>query len=161
MFLNAYALPPIFVLLTLMGLLQLKKKQKGWLKFKQSFRYCYLNQLIGGTASMIFILLYMNVVSTETRDIFNYQLWDTWYTHAQEELMGEDAVALPNVSQEDSNTSAKGILSEIKNRRDNLSENVFSLSNSTFWGFFLSMNMFYILNSVFLSLFFKTPKQIQ
>ncbi len=159
LFINAYALPPIFVLLTLMGLLQLKKKQNGWLKFRKGFKYCYLNQLIGGVLSLGFILLYMNLISPETRDVFNYQFLDTWYEQAKEELQEVDQLEEPESTEKEREERTTEILEMLKEKRDTLSDNLFSLSNPKFWTIFLGMNLFYVLNSVFLSMFFKTTKQ--
>lgn len=159
LFLNAYVLPPVFVILTLMALLYYKK-QKGYLRFKDGFTFCYLNQLIGGALSLTFILVYMNVISQETRDIFNFQFYNTQYEEALNELEISDLSEFQ--PKDDEEKDQKALLENIKHLRD-IKDNIFSFFNNgnhILLMLVFGMNLFYIINSVFLSMFFKTSKQL-
>ncbi len=158
LFINAYVLPPIFVFLTLMGMMYQKKLQKGIYTFKEGFRFAFPNQFLGGTFALVCIVFYLNVLDTDTRDVFNYQLYDALYQQQLKEFHEADVIELPGKTKEESIEIAKSVIDNLKDIRDNLSDNVFALNNAKLWALYLSMNAFYIFNSVFLSMFLKTPK---
>ncbi len=160
-FVNSFVIPSLFVFLTLMGLIYYKKQNKGKLSFKQGFTFCYLNQFIGGMLSLAFILFYMNLISPSTRDIFNYQLFDTLAKQQEKEVEESGVIELPGLTKEESEQQAQAVIANLKSKRDTLSENVLSITNGKFWAMVFAINLFYIFNSVFLSLFFKTPKKIE
>ncbi len=160
-FMNSFVIPPIFVFLTLMGLMYVKRQNKGQLTFKQGFTFSYLNQFIGGMLALAFILIYMNLIRPSTRDVFNYQLFDELYKQQVKEYEEEGVIELPGLTKEESEQQAQAVIANLKDKRDTLSENVIALNNGKFWAMVFAINLFYIFNSVFLSMFFKTPKKIE
>lgn len=153
---NGFVLPALFTFSVLWALLQLKKQNNGQLSFKKAFTFSYINQLIGGFLSLGFILVYMNFISPETKDIFNYQYLNENYQKFKEEALNSDTLQFEGLSQEESQVRAAKILDYLKQTRDELSKDFFSFSESQIWGVIFGMNMFYLLNSLFLSLFLKT-----
>ncbi len=152
---NGFALPAIFVTIIIFHLLQIKKQTKS-LSFKEAFKNSYLPQLLAGIISISFIFTYFNYIDTDSRNVFNYQRANLNYQNAKKEIESQDSQGFKNMTKEQSKIQAEKVLSSLKEIRDKNSINFFSFKENFFIAFLFAVNVFYIIISLFLSLFLRT-----
>lgn len=152
---NSFLLPAIFAAYCILYLFGLKKRHNNILSFRTAFKQAYLTQVIAGIISISFIFIYFNYIDTESRDVFNYQRADINYQNAKKDIEASGDQGFKNLTKEQSKVQAEKTLSTLKEIRDNKTVNFFSFQDSFFIGFIFSVNFFYIIISLFLSLFLR------
>lgn len=152
---NGFILPAIFVAVIIFHLLQIKKENQS-LSFRKAFKNSYLPQLLGGIISISFIFIYFNYVDIESRNIFNYQRADLNYQNAKKEIESPENQGFKNMTKEQSKIQGEKLLTSLKEIRDKNTINFFSFKENLFIAFLFATNVFYIIISLFLSLFLRT-----
>lgn len=119
------------------------------LLFFDYVKITYLMQLIAAIVSVGFVYIFMNFIDIKTKNIFNYQRSDIVYQNAKIEFNKEKH----NIF----NTNLKKqiiILDNLKVIRDKKLIDFFSFNEKLFIFFIFFINVYFLLLSLFLSLFF-------
>lgn len=131
---------------------ELIKIKHNFLKlfFCDYMKFTYLIQLFSIIISIGFVYIFMNFIDIKTKNIFNYQRSHLNYQNAKIEF---DQQKKTNKIEYNINEQKK-ILKKLKMIRDKNLLNFFSFNEKLFIFFLISVNIYSLFLSLFLSLFF-------
>lgn len=155
MLINSFLLPLIFAGGGFFSVTVYSRFKKV-ISFKETFRRAFMPMFLGGFFSFLFIGSYINFVSTETKDLLNYQYVESFKNSLENEYTKAKQSLRPGAPQlkevEEKYAEGKLRIQEKLKRK----EDMFTMKN--FFYVFSGYCLYFLLLSLFFGGFFRTKK---